>query len=123
MPLGNFSEEWPTINPGEFRHEITLLVETLVKNKAGIVATWAPGQPPLTAWAKIRYIRGANVIKTGQEVTQTYVEITLWYRPEFATTGRLQGPNGSLFLIQSFENVREMNMFLVLTCLGLGSNT
>lgn len=118
----NINGTLPTIDPGEFRHQVTLLVPTMVTDASGSVQTFAAGNPPVTAWAKIDYVRGTELLKAGQDVTQTFIKVTSWYRNEFQATGRLQLPSGSQFLIQNVENVKEMNTFMVLTCLGLGAN-
>jgi SPP1 family predicted phage head-tail adaptor len=116
----NINGLWPTIDPGEFRHQVTLLVPTTTTDASGNVQTFAAGAPPITAWAKIDYVRGTELIKAGQDVTQTYIKLTAWYRQEFKSNCRIQVPSGSQFLIQNVENVKEMNTFMVLMCLGIG---
>ena len=119
----NLNANWPTFNPGEFRHQITLLEPTTTMDIAGAKTTFAPGNPCVTAWAKIEYLRGAELIKAGQDVTQQFLKLTSWFRPEFKSQCHIQTPSGSEYIIQAVENVREMDTFMVLMCLGIGSNT
>jgi len=110
------------INPGRLRHTITLLEPTNTMGVSGMVTTYAPENPPVTALAEIKYVRGVDVIKSGQVVSQTYLSVTIRYNPAFAAGKRIQKWNGEQYIIQAVENVREMNAYMVLTCLGLAPN-
>jgi SPP1 family predicted phage head-tail adaptor len=116
------TDNWPTIDPGQFRHQITLLSETTISDASGVSVTWAAASPPVTAWAKIEYLRGTDLIKAGQDVTQAYLKVTMWYRPQFTAQSRIQTLSGNQYIIQAIENVLEMNTYMVLTCLGVGGN-
>lgn len=118
----SLNSDWPDVDPGEFRHEITLLEARADTDASGVKTTYVAGEPPTTAWAKIEYVRATEVIKAGLDVSQVYLKLTMWYRPEFTGGNRIQAPNGSQFIIQAAENVRMMNMFQVITCLGVGAN-
>jgi SPP1 family predicted phage head-tail adaptor len=118
----NINSAWPTIDPGEFRHQITLLSPVAGTDSAGANVTYAADPVPVTAWAKIETIRGDEMIKAGQDVSQVFLKVTSWYRPDFTVNARIQAPSGNVFVIQYIENVREMNVFMVLTCLGIGAN-
>lgn len=83
---------------------------------------WVPGSPPLTAYAKIDPLRAAEVIKGGSDVSQVRIDVTIRYRPGITANMRLQTPNGAQLLIEGIENRLEMNMWLILTCLGVGAN-
>jgi SPP1 family predicted phage head-tail adaptor len=113
---------WPAINPGQFRHKITLLEQTSGSDESGVTVTYQPDNPPVTAWAKIEYLRADDVIKAGQDVSQVFLKVTMWYRPEFATNKRIQAPNGNQYVIQAVENVGGMNIYGVLMCVGIGAN-
>ena len=108
------------INPGRLRHTITLLEPTTAAGASGMVTTYAPANPPTTALAEIKYVRGIDVIKSGQAVSQTYLSVTIRYNPAFAAGKRIQKWNGEQYIIQAVDNVKEMNAYMVLTCLGLG---
>jgi head-tail adaptor len=117
----NINADIPTVNPGTFRHQITLLSPVAGSDASGATLTYQASVPPVTAWASIDYIRGADLIKSGQEATQAIIKVTSWYRSQFTPQSRLQLPSGASFIIQYLENVKEMNTFMILTCLGLGS--
>jgi SPP1 family predicted phage head-tail adaptor len=110
------------INPGRLRHTITLLEPQTTVGVSGVETTFAPGSPPVTALAEIKYVRGVDVIKSGQVVSQTYLTVTIRYNPAFTAGKRIQKYDGKQYIIQAVENVREMNAYMVLTCLGLGLN-
>jgi head-tail adaptor len=120
MPL---NDVFPNIDPGTFRHEVTLLIPTLGSGKAGGIVTYAPGGIPVKAWASIDYTRGDEIIKSGQDVSQVYIKVIMWYRPEFTANNRLQTSDGEQFIIQYVENVKKMNMFQVLMCQGIGAGS
>lgn len=116
------TDRWPTIDPGRFRHPITLLTPTTVTDASGLTVTWTAGSPPVTTWADIEYVRGTDLIRAGQDATQTYLKVTAWYLAQFTAQSRIQTLSGNQYIIQAVENVQEMNEFMVLTCLGVGAN-
>jgi hypothetical protein len=87
------------------------------------VTNWEPNTPPVTAWVKIDYLRGDEIIKAGQDVSRIFLKITGWWRSEFAANStRLQLPHGNIVIVQYVENVKFMNTYMVLTCKGIGAN-
>ena len=110
------------IDPGRFRHLITLLEPTQGTDASGVSITYAPASPPVTEYAQIEYVRGADVIKSGQDVSQTYLTVHLRYNSAFAANKRIQAPNGNQYIILSVENILERNAYLVLNCVGIGAN-
>ena len=114
---------WPTIDVGLFRHKITLLEQVPGIDAAGSNVAYLPGNPIVTAWANIEYVHGLELIRAGQDVTQAFLKITSWWRTEFTVNSRIQAPSGNQYIIQAFENVKEMNTYMVLMCLGIGDNT
>jgi len=113
--------DWPVIDPGKFRHRVALLNQSQSTDASGVSATWTAG--PTIAWMAIEYVRGTDIIKAGQDVTQSYLKLTGWWRPEFTASQRVQVPSGAVYIIQAVENVLEMNQYMVLTCLGVGATT
>lgn len=113
----------PTLNIGSLRHTITIQTSGPTSppttNAAGPVLTWTT---LTTAQAAIEMVRGTDVIKGGQIATQLYLTLALWYVPGVAPNMQVVSDNGSTYVIQSVENVLEMNVVLVLNCLGLGLN-
>lgn len=112
----------PDVDPSELRHVVTFLKQTIGTDGSGASASWAPGSPPLTVYAKIAPIRASDVIKGGSDVSQVRIDVTIRYRPGILPNMRLLTPNGSQLVIEGIENVLDMNMWLILTCLGIGAN-
>ena len=119
----NINGTFPAVDPGSFRHQIQLLGQVVSNGTAGAQVSYQTLNPPVTSWAKIEYVRGSELISGGQDVSQDFLKLTLWYRPEYAANMRIQTPSGKQYIIQSYENVKEMNVYLILYCLGIGSNT
>jgi len=114
----------PVLDPARLRHQVLFLEPTAGSDDSGSIVTWAPGNPPDIAWAEIVPTRGSDIIKAGQDISQVWLTITMRYNASKTRTPntRLQTPSGSIFVVQAIENVLEMNVWLVLTCLGLGAN-
>jgi len=114
---------WPSINIGALRHQITiqqlLPSSPPVYNEQGETLSW---QPFTTAQAAIEPISGKDVIRGGQTTTQLFLTIAIWYQPGIAANMRVISDNGSVYIIQSIENVLEMNQVLTLNCLGINQN-
>jgi SPP1 family predicted phage head-tail adaptor len=111
-------DNWPTIDPGDLRNQISILQQTPSSDASGSTVTWGPF---VTAWAKIDPVRGTDVLKSGQVTTQEFLVITMWYQPGILADMQVQAPNG-LYVIQSVENLLEMDIVLRLNCLALGKN-
>ena len=121
--MGLNNPDWPDLDPGQFRNRVTLLEPTTTTDLSGVVTTYAPSAPPISAWAKKEYVRATDVIKSGQDVGVVYLKLTMWYRAEFAVPNkRLQDGAGKQFIIQAVENVLGVNTYLVLMCVGIGEN-
>jgi|SRR5581483_4010077 len=114
----------PTIEIGALRHEVSIQ-----KNGPASPPVFDAGGPVLgwntfaTALAAIEAVRGTDVIKSGQTTTQLFLTVTMWWQPGILPDMRVASDNGSLYVIQSVENVLEMDVVLVLNCLGLSKNT
>jgi len=114
----------PVMDAARLRHRVLFLEPTPGTDDSGSTVTWAAGNPPDIAWAEIVPTRGSDIIRAGQDVSQVWITVTLRYNPSKTRTPntRLQAPSGSIFVVQAIENVLEMNVWLVMTCLGLGAN-
>ena len=112
---------YPTVNPGDLRHPISIYQ----RGPAPVGVAGAKVQRVLvtTAMASIIPVRGTDVIKSGQATTQLFLTLKIWYQPGLAPNMEVDTEGGSTYLIQSIENPLEMNVLLVLNCLGLGANT
>ena len=110
--------KWPTLDPGEMRHEITILKQAESSDASGNTVVMAPF---VTAWAKIEPVRGIDVIRSGQVTTQLFLTISIWWQAGILADMQVQALNG-LYVIQSVENLLEMNQVLKLNCVALGRN-
>jgi SPP1 family predicted phage head-tail adaptor len=107
---------WPTPNPGEFRHTITLLVQKNGTDTSGVVTTYVPADPPICLYAAIKYLRGDEVVRAGQDIGQTYIEVKTWYDARVTAQQRILAPDGAQYIIQSVNNVNLMNVLMEMTC-------
>ena len=110
--------KWPTLDSGEMRHQITILGQVPSSDVSGSTVTMAP---VLTCYAKIEPVRGIDVIRSGQETTQLFLIISIWWQAGILSNMQVQALNG-LYLIQSVENVLELDVVLKLNCLAIGKN-
>ena len=113
----------PALSLGAMRHQITLLEQSVVAGASGSKETWLPGSPPKVARAAIANMPGSDQIRAGQTATQQRLMVGIWFQPGFVGAARIQHSNGSKYIIESVENILEMDVVLVLNCLGLGANT
>lgn|ERR1017187_2515514 len=116
------TQNWPEIDPGTFRHRITLLQQVLGTDTSGVETTYKPVSPSVTAWVSFNYMRGTDVIKSGQDVSQVYITLIGWWRTQFTANSRIQTDDGDQFIVQAVENIKRMNTYMVLTCIGFGNN-
>ena len=106
---------WPSLNPGELRHRVTVLAETVIATAAGTDTALAP---VVSAWAKIEPMKGTDVIRSGQSVTQLPVIVSMYYDARVQPNMQLQALNGR-YAIQAIRNVLELNAVMELTCLAI----
>jgi SPP1 family predicted phage head-tail adaptor len=126
MPTQSFvriQNGWPSIDIGALRHLITILkfasTSPPTYDVAGPILEWIP---VVTCNAAINPISGKDVIRGGQTTTQLNLAIAIWYQDGILPNMRVQSDNGSIYVIQSIENVLEMNVVLTLNCVGLALN-
>ena len=110
------------VNPGDFRHTVTLLTPVAGTDAGGVTTTYQPGSPAVFIYAKIEYLRGAEVIKGGLDTTQAWVKITSYFNAAFTAGKRVQLPKGNQAIIQFMDNVREMDAYMEITGLVIGVN-
>jgi SPP1 family predicted phage head-tail adaptor len=121
---------WPSIDPGDLRHPIT--IQTLQSpnpptfDVGGPVQNWVDFT---TAWADITPMKGTDVPKGGQTGTKTPVAVKIRFQPGITPNMRVKaadygepGAQYDYFIIESIEDVDKRGVLLVLTCLGLGDN-
>jgi SPP1 family predicted phage head-tail adaptor len=83
------------------------------------VQTWTPLFSDVRA--AIDPYRGTELIRSGQDVTQTFIIVTIRYIEGIAATMQVQAHSGT-YVIQSIQNILERNRVLKLLCLGIGAN-
>ena len=110
--------KWPTLDSGEMRHQITILGQVPSTDISGSTVAMVP---LLICYAKIEPVRGIEVIKAGQDTTQLFLLISIWWQAGILPNMQVQALNG-LYLIQSVENLLELDVVLKLNCLAIGKN-
>ncbi|HEV8189445.1 MAG TPA: phage head closure protein [Pyrinomonadaceae bacterium] len=110
--------QWPKIDPGEMIHRVTILQQ---RGRTGVSGSGVAWVPFVTTWASIDPVRGVDVLKAGQDVTQLYLTVKIRWQSGILPNMQVQAQNGT-YIIQSIENPGERNVILVLTCLGLKLN-
>ena len=106
---------WPTLNSGDLRHRVTVLEETVTANAAGTDTVLSP---VISAWARIEPMKGTDTIRSGQNITQLPVIVSMYYDARVQSRMQIQTLNG-LYVIQSIRNVLELNAVMELTCLAI----
>jgi SPP1 family predicted phage head-tail adaptor len=112
-------EPWPKIDPAERIHQVTILQPTQGNDISGAITVWTPF---VSTWAKIKPVRGTDVLKSGQDTTNLYLTVEIAWQAGIQPNMRVQKVDGSQFIIQAIENPGERNVILVLFCLALGLN-
>ena len=110
-----FKVIWPALNSGDLRHRVTVLAETVTLNAAGTDTVLSP---VISAWAKIEPMKGTDIIRSGQNITQLPVIVSMYYDASVQPKMRIQTLNG-LYAIQAIRNVLELNAVMELTCLAI----
>lgn len=120
-----FSNGMPTLNIGAARHPITIQQQVIADpptyDPSGAVGQWQDftSEPALAA---MDAVRGTDVVKGGQITTEKYMTVGMWWQPGILPNMRVVTESGSTFLIQSVDDVMEMNAVLLLNCIALGTN-
>ena len=74
--------------------------------------------PVISAWARIEPMKGTDTIRSGQNITQLPVIVSMYYDARVQSRMQIQTLNG-LYVIQSIRNVLELNAVMELTCLAI----
>jgi SPP1 family predicted phage head-tail adaptor len=109
---------WPTLNSGDLRHRVTVLAETVTTNAAGTDTVLSP---VIAAWAKIEPMKGTDVIRSGQSITELPVIVSMYYDARVQPKMQLQTLSG-VYVIQAVRNVLELNAVMELTCLAIAGS-
>ena len=106
---------WPTLNSGDLRHRVTVLAETVTDTAAGTDTVLSP---LVSAWAKIEPMKGTDIIRSGQNITELPILVSMYYDARVQPKMQLQAPNGR-YAIQAIRNVLELSAVMELTCLAI----
>ena len=111
---------WPKLDSGEMRHQISILAPVAVSDESGSNVKLTP---ILTCKAKIVIVKGtgSDVLQAGQETTQLFITISIWWQAGIRADMQVQTLHG-LVRIESVENVLNMDKVLILNCLSIGKN-
>jgi head-tail adaptor len=114
---------FPIIDIGKLRHFIQ--IQKLGNSNPPTFNEGGPKQGFTTfasAMAAIDMVSGTDVIKGGQTVSELYLTVTMYYLPGITPDMQVISDNGSTYVIRAVENVLEMNVYIVLNCVGLKAN-
>lgn len=106
------------LDPGQMIHRVSILQETTIDDISGTAPAWTPF---VDTWAQIDPVRGAEVLKSGQDTAQLYLTVKIRWQVGILANMRVQALNG-LYLIQTVENPGNRNVILILNCIALGLN-
>jgi head-tail adaptor len=106
---------WPKLNPGDLRHRVTVLEEIVTANAAGTDTVLSL---VISAWAKIEPMRGTDIIRSGQNITELPVIVSMYYDARVQPKMHLRTLNGR-YAIQAIRNVLQLNAVMELTCLAI----
>ena len=125
MPAAvTIKDNWPSIDIGRLRHPITIYAIDPTGKQVVDASGVTPALLPFaTAMAAIEAVRGSELIKSGQNTTQLFLTVSLWFIAGILPDMQVVTDGGSTYVIQSVENVLELGVVMVLNCLGLGANT
>jgi Phage head-tail joining protein len=113
----------PMIDIGGLRHPITIQSREIKSPPDYDTAGVAIASADFTrALAAIEAIRGTDTIRNGQDSTQLILAIGIWWQAGILANMLITTESGSVYQIQAVENVLEMNIVLVLTCIALGAS-
>jgi hypothetical protein len=134
MALPNFVKivnSVPVVEVGAMRHVVTILQlgasSPVTYDASGVAAstwnTFMAGYVCAIGGQAAGAVRGGtDVSRVDQTASQLTLVVVGWYVPGVVPNMRITSENGSTYIIQSIENVLEMNAVMVMTCLGIGAN-
>jgi head-tail adaptor len=125
MPIQYTADGEPWIDPAKLRVPITFLEETTTQDASGSAVAWLAGNPPDVTRAEIVPVRGLDVLKAGQDVSQVQIIATIRYAaPGRNAQNRFQDLRGNIYVIKAVEDVLPGRLvYQVLTCLLIGANS
>lgn len=121
--LVDISSGEPVIDSGRMRHSITIERDVVASppeiNEGGVVSS---PQTITSANAAFETYNTADQIRDGQITSHMETVVAMWYQPGILGGDRVIMPSGNKLIVQEVDNVLQMDIVLVLTCTGLGTN-
>jgi hypothetical protein len=115
---------WPVLDVGSLVHPITILKQAPTVppsyDVAGVLNTLTPFA---TAIVAIDVDRGDDLVREGLTGTLLHLKLGMWWRAGILPNMIVKRADGTQYVIEDVENVRERNVVLILNCLGIGDNT
>jgi len=111
-------QNWPAHDPGEYRHQITLMQQKPTVDKSGAAMQWVRFA---TCYAAIEPATAKDVIRSGQTTSQVATPIRMNWMSGVTSDMRVIA-NGNTYEIQGILNPQELNVTLTLMCVALGAN-
>jgi SPP1 family predicted phage head-tail adaptor len=109
---------WPAGNPGDYLHEITILRPVDTVGSSGPKTTY---EPFVRARAKIEPLTATDVIASGQTVSELGLPVTIPYQAGIESNMRVLAAGGT-YTIKEIQDVLEMHVTLILTCIAIKGN-
>lgn len=106
------------LSAGELRHSITILAPTLITDSTGNVPSYSVFLSDVRA--KIDPLHGLELIRSGQDISQVFIAVSIRYVPGITSQMQIQTDEGANYTIRYIENVQQRNRVLKLICLYLG---
>lgn len=119
---------FPTIKIGAMRHLITIeqAVISGTYDHSGVAQTGRTTVATCMAAIGTSGVkRPDDVVRGGQTGSQLFVEVVTFYNncPTLEPDMYVVSDNGSTYIVQTVENVDELNVVWIMRCIALGQNT
>jgi hypothetical protein len=114
---------YPVINISELRHLITIQAKGPTSpptfDEAGPVSV---PHTVATTMASIEVMSGRDALRNGLTIKELFTTITMYWQPGILADMTVLTDSGEIYVIRAVENVKKMNVVLVLSALGLQQN-
>jgi head-tail adaptor len=106
---------WPSIDPGRLRHQITIFRQVIVQGTTGP----KPGfEAFLTCYAAIEPLTATDVISAGQTTSQLGLPILMNWQAGIEPNMQVEAL-GVRYIIREILNPLNLNISLTLMCINL----
>ncbi len=109
---------WPGLNPGELRERVTITRPVVTADISGQTVTMTTF---LATWARITSTQGKDRIAAGQTTARLPIQVAIHWQVGILPNMQVVARHGT-YVVESIENLQEMDVTLVLNCVALGLN-